>query len=252
VAARPVDPPALPAAHEPSEPAADGVRHLLGHVARGDACQAAVAAQAARKGLCAARQVERTDELGELTLGRGGAHVVRVREHAVLQEADVARQENAPLGDGAPYELRVARGPVVERVEAKEPQVAGKRAEMHVGDEPRRSQRRRAQAQERRDVESLEHRIDRDPLAATEPVGKAYRDAVHEHEVDLGVRHTKRLDRVFDRRRSLEAISERALAPRGRQEVVQLLVEAELALRHLATFGDGASRSSGRRHALVA
>jgi hypothetical protein len=196
-------------------------------------CQAAVAAQAARKGLRAARQVERTHELLELTLRRRGAHVVRVREHAVLQEADVARQENAPLGDGAPYELRVVRGPVVERVEAKEPQVAGKRAEMHIGNEPRRSQRRRAQAHQRRDVEPLEHRVDRYPLAAAQAVREAYRGAVDEHEIDFGVRHAERLDRVFHRRGSVKAIRERALPPCGGEELVQLLVEAEVALGHV-------------------
>jgi hypothetical protein len=58
--------------------------------------------------------------------------------------------------------------------------------------------------------------------------------AVDQHEIDFGVRHAQRLDGILDRRCAVERVAERPLASIKRQEVVQLLVEAELRLRHLA------------------
>ena len=53
------------------------------------------------------------------------------------------------------------------------------------------------------------------------------RAAVHEDQVDLRMGHAQRLDGVLDRRRAAERAGEGGLAPGRRQEIIQLLIEAE-------------------------
>ena len=73
--------------------------------------------------------------------------------------------------------------------------------------------------------------LGRTPLPSTERqlehAVEAHGLAVDEHQLHFGVRHTQRLDHVFGGRAWRTAALERPLAMLGRQEFVQLLVEAE-------------------------
>jgi len=77
---------------------------------------------------------------------------------------------------------------------------------------------------QRGNVQALEHRVDRHPLAAFEPVPETHRRAVDQDQIHLGVRHPERFDQIHHRRRAGKLVIESHLAPCRRQEVVELLV----------------------------
>jgi hypothetical protein len=103
---------------------------------------------------------------------------------------------------------------------------------MHVGDEARPSQGLGSKPMQRPNIESLEHRIHSNALAASQAMGETYGLAVDENEVYLGVRHPERFDDVLDRRRAVKSMSETAFAPCNGQVVVELFVKAKLHRGH--------------------
>src|SRR5262245_48835887 len=100
---------------------------------------------------------------------------------------------------------------------------------MHIHHETGIPEWFRPQAVEWGDVEPLEHREDGNAFPSTNRVVEAYRAAIDEDEIDLGVRYTDRLDRIFHRWRPRHCSRETPFAQLRRQVVVQLLIEAELA-----------------------
>jgi hypothetical protein len=148
---------------------------------------------------------------------------------ASFQESSVTGEHDAALGLRARGDRGVVEGPLVDRVEAEEPKVAGELSQVHVGDELRIAQGHGAQPGEGRDVEPLEGRIDGDALAAHEAVVETDGLAVDEDDVDLRVGHAERLHDVFHGGRAVEPVQEAPLLSGPREEVVELLVEAELA-----------------------
>jgi hypothetical protein len=84
---------------------------------------------------------------------------------------------------------------------------------MHVRDEARPSQGLGSKPMQRPNIESLEHRIHSNALAASQAMGETYGLAVHDNEVYLGVRHPEGFDDVLDRRRAVKSMSETAFAP---------------------------------------
>lgn len=145
----------------------------------------------------------------------------------VLEQAHVARQQNAAFSGGESGErfIRVIAG--VERIEAEEPKPPRELSQMHVRDKTRAPQGARPQAVQRPDIEALEHRVHRNSLAPLKVVREAHGASVDQDQVHFGVRDSERLDDVFHRRRALEDMNECAPATRRWQEVVQLLVETE-------------------------
>src|SRR6185503_2589638 len=79
-----------------------------------------------------------------------------------------------------------------------------------------------------RDIEPLELRIYGNAFAAVQAAIKAHRTAVHENQIDLGVRHAERFDRIFDRRRAGDRSRDGSLALLCWKVVVQFFVEAEV------------------------
>ena len=51
----------------------------------------------------------------------------------------------------------------------------------------------------RTDIQALEHRIDGNPFTTPQTMGKIHRAAVHQYQVNGGMRNTYGLDRIFDR-----------------------------------------------------
>ena len=82
------------------------------------------------------------------------------------------------------------------------------------------------------DIQALEDGIDRNPLAVLQGMGEVNRATVDENEIDFDVGNAKRFDGVLDRGCARERVGEIALTASGRQEVVQLFVEAEAGLVH--------------------
>src|SRR6266567_2257866 len=115
-----------------------------------------------------------------------------------------------------------------QAVEAREAQMPRELAQMGIEDEPRFAKRRRPQVHHRRDVQTLEHRIDRDAFAAMQHVPEGDRCAVNQHEIHFGVRDPDRFDRVFHRAAAVDGDLERGFAQLRREEVVELLVKPEL------------------------
>jgi hypothetical protein len=103
---------------------------------------------------------------------------------------------------------------------------------MHVGDEARPSQGPGSKPMQRPNIESLEHRIHSNALAASQAMGETYGLAVDENEVYLGVRHPESFDDVLDRGRAVKSMSETAFAPCNGQVVVELFVKAKLHRGH--------------------
>ena len=63
-------------------------------------------------------------------------------------------------------------------------------AQMRIGDEARHAQGLAAHAQQRRDIERFELRIDGHAIALAQQAFEADRLAVDQHQFNLGVRHT--------------------------------------------------------------
>ncbi len=120
----------------------------------------------------------------------------------------------------------------VGAVEAAQAQVARQRAQMAVEHEAQGAQWLGTERQLRADVEGLEDGIDRHAVAVADDVVEVHGDAVGDDQLHLGVGHAERLDHVLDRCTSVECVHERRLASLGREEVVQLLVEAEAGTGH--------------------
>ena len=97
--------------------------------------------------------------------------------------------------------------------------------------------------------DALEDRIHGDALAAANQVAEADRLALHQDQVDLGVGDTLGLDQVLDRTRRVEKHREGLLAPVGRQEVVQFLVEADLdgGFWHVGTTNSSATLTAATK-----
>src|SRR5437899_8238426 len=110
-------------------------------------------------------------------------------------------------------------------------------AQMGIENEPRFAERRRPQVHDGRDVEALEHRIDRDALAAAQHVLEGDGRAVDQHEIHFGVRDPDRFDRVLHRAGVVDGHPERPLSQLRREEVVELLVEPELGERSRLEVG---------------
>jgi len=199
----------------------------------GDRLQCRIAAQAARERACAARKIEAGEDLAQLRPAAQCAHEAAVRDATALEQVTVARQHDAALRDCDQLDLSVVEAVVIKGVVTHHAQQVRQPAEVSVGDESAVAQRPRAQAQQRRHVEGLEHRVDRHPVVVGEQAVEAYRLAVDQDQLDLGVRHAERLDHVLRRCGPRAARAELVPAPVGREKVVQLLVEAEVGDDHV-------------------
>ena len=158
-----------------------------------------------------------------------------VRKFRVLEQADVATEQDAMFGAGNRQQLRIPVIVSIKAVESEQAQVGSEAAEVYVEYESRLTQRLWSQTRDARKVETFEYGIDRDPLAATQSMWEGSRLAIDQDQIDLGMRHSEGFDRILDRGRAIEGIGEAALAETGREEVVQLLIEAEFAMvRHVA------------------
>ena len=98
---------------------------------------------------------------------------------------------------------------------------------MDVGGEARLAQRLRPQVVDRRDVEGFEDRVDADAVAVGHLVVETDRDAVHQDQVDLGVRHAETLNQVLDRCAGGADVLELPAPPLGRQQITKLGVETD-------------------------
>ena len=98
----------------------------------------------------------------------------------------------APFGQGV---IRIGGRQAVESGKA---QVAREAAQVHVGDEPRTAQGAPPRQAELADVETLEHREDRDALATAKARAESGRLAVDEQKVHLGRRHAEALQQRTD------------------------------------------------------
>src|SRR6056297_983166 len=153
--------------------------------------QFAVAPDAARKRLEQLIELEAVDHLAYLFQRFDGVNVSAVRDAAVLEQAGIARQDDAVFVPRSDDDVLVGEIVGIQAVEAKRAQVACQPAEVHVQDEARIAQRRRSQSGNAGHVEGFEYRIYRNPLGASKQVAEACRSAVDQHQVHLGVWHAQ-------------------------------------------------------------
>ena len=92
----------------------------------------------------------------------------------------------------------------------------------------RRAQGALAYPQQRRDVEGFELWVDADSIAVAHEMREIHRLAVHEDELDLGMRNTDCFDGLLDGRSSRALVAKGVLAPLTREEIVELFVESKL------------------------
>ncbi|MCY1304494.1 hypothetical protein D9M70_542520 [compost metagenome] len=87
------------------------------------------------------------------------------------------------------------------------------------------------------DVQRFQPRIDGQAVAIEDHPFEADRFAVEQHQLDLGMRHPERLDHVLHRGGRRAGAGKHLPTPRGREEVVELLVEAECGPDHGGKYG---------------
>jgi len=219
-------------------------RQPVEHLRLVDIAQRLVAFQAEREGAQAADEVEAMQDLPELQRRLQGMHVAAVGQLAQFQQLAVARQHDAGVAHGEVDDLAIIEVVAVEGVEAGHAQQVGQAAEVRVGDEARLAQRPLAQAQQGRHVEGLELRIDADAVAVGDQPAEADRLAVDQDQLDFSMGDSQRLDHVLDGGGAGAGRGEIPLAPLRREEVVQLLVEAEGGGDHTLVL-DTATRPCG-------
>ena len=193
---------------------------------RGQRLERGVAEQAAGKRSRRGGQVETAQHLDRLFLGPHRSDAVAAGDEPSLEQPTVAREQNASLARGAKRELGVAGQAPVLAVEPEHSQQPCQRAEVRVEQEAEAPQRRRPHLRDGRDVEALEDGVDADQVSRRHEMVEPYGHAVHEHEIDFGVGDAQVLDQVEDGAR-LAGHFDRPRAHRRRQEVVELLVEAD-------------------------
>ncbi|MNZ96997.1 hypothetical protein D3C78_1162170 [compost metagenome] len=171
--------------------------------------------------------------------------VAAVSDDPPLEQLAVAGQHDASLvgGDlGDPVVLEVV---IVQRIEATHAQQVGQPAEVGVGDEAQHPQRMSVHLELRIDVQRFQPRIDGQAVAIEDHPFEADRFAVEQHQLDLGVRHPERLDHVLHRGGRRAGAGKHLPTPRGREEVVELLVEAECGPDHGASMAGEEGRAGG-------
>ncbi|MNN44656.1 hypothetical protein D3C81_1589550 [compost metagenome] len=150
-----------------------------------------------------------------------------MRHPTPLEQFAVAREHDAALLGGNPRDLAVFEMIVVERVEAGHAQQVRQAAQVGIGNETGLAQWLIAHAEQGRDVERLEGGIDGHAVAVLQGAVERHRFAIDQDQLHLGVRHAERLDHVLDRGRAGAGHDDVLVASGVRQEIVQLLVEAE-------------------------
>ncbi len=218
-------------------------RNLVRHLRPGDGLKLAVALHAAREWRDGTRQVKAADRLRELEPGSGLAHEIPVRDRTPLEQAPVPGQDDPALARGELRERRVIQARVADGVEAEHAQVGGQPGQMRVGGKPRTPQRPGADPGHGRDIERLENGVHAHPVAVPDDPVKPAGVPVDENEVNLGVRHAQRLDEVLHRLRAGERVTEGSPTLLGRQEVIQLGVEAEM--RHFHGRNHDSAEAAG-------
>lgn len=171
-------------------------------------------------------EVEAAYDIDDLRVGIDVADEQAVGYRPALEQSSVTGKQDPPLGPRDSREHVVGPAEVVAGIEADQPEAAGQRSEVSVGDEPDLAERLGSHLGEIGDVEALEDGVDADPVAVAEAVSETDRSSVGQDEIDLRVRHPQRLERVLHRRRDNEPKRDIPLAPSERQEVVQLGIEA--------------------------
>ena len=172
--------------------------------------------------------MQRVDELLDLPLRIARTQPLSAHDRLALEEAHVAREQDPPFARGEPASSASSRSLLVARVESQQPQVACERAEVNVRHEARFAQRPRPQSMNRRDVEPLELRINRDALAALQPsIETDRRPSTRMRSISVCGTPS---DSIASLTEGVPAIAhaDRALPLIGRKVVVELLVEAEL------------------------
>ncbi len=195
-----------------------------------DVSNRTAALQATCKGRNAAPEVERLDDLLKLAVRFHRANGVRVRYRISLEKPAIAREHDPLLiasteGDGSVVQITLIDG-----IETKEPQVARELSQMHVRNEFRIAERLGTKPSDTRNVQPLEHRVDGHALATGEAMLETDGLPVHEDDVDLGMRHAERFDKVLDRTRSAQAVVEATFPPMAGKKIIELLVEPKLDL----------------------
>lgn len=169
-------------------------------------------------------QVEPPHDLPRLGDGVGGPDPIPVSHRAAFEERAVPGEDDPPLAGRRCDEILILAPRGVTRVEPKEPQVAGKLSQMAIEEERGPAERLPPYAEKARNVEALELRVHREPVAIAEAGRELHRLSVEEDELDLDVGHPERFDRVFDCWRPLKGVGDLPLAPPRGEEVVQFPV----------------------------
>lgn len=140
VRASPVDAIASAATGEvvvrPPRPRPERVRDVL----LADRMQDPVAGRTPREGL--QRRAETIEYVAHLVLGPGAADIGTMADRAPAQEPSVLRQQDPPLVGSLGRQLVIVGVVAVARIDAEQPQAAGRRAEAHVEQEAGRRGRR--------------------------------------------------------------------------------------------------------------
>lgn len=147
---------------------------------------------------------------------------------APLEKPTIAGEQYPMFGGGDFGQCGVAGVPLASDVEAHQSHESCETAEVDVGHETRMAQRARAHPGEWPDIERLEYGVRRDPIAGLRAVAEVDRLAVHQHQVNLGVRYPGGFDDVLDRLVCPERPSLHRVPGAGLHKVVQLGVYPQL------------------------
>lgn len=225
--ARPVDAAALRASPEVVVVAAGQRRDPIDDVVLGHIGDDAAAAHTATERREPTGQVETADHLDDLL-----ERTVRVHEHTVgdiaaFEQSAVASQQDPVLGGRDLGQHGVLGVPFAADVHSQQPQQPREPAQIDVDDEARIAQRAGAHPSQWPDVQRFEHRVRGEPIAGARVVAEADRRAVHQQQIDLGVRDARGLHDVFHGlMRTHRPPLRREPDVRG-QEIVQLGVHAQ-------------------------
>ncbi|OPZ73866.1 MAG: hypothetical protein BWY79_02203 [Actinobacteria bacterium ADurb.Bin444] len=142
--------------------------------------------------------MEAPHHLAPLVAWVGGPHAVTPFHQAALQQPPIPGEQDAPFRGAAQCQRRILCIRLIPGVKAEKPQVPGQAAQVPIHHELEPPQGGVAQSEQRPHIELFENREHRYPLSSAQAMAPTHGLAVHQHQFNLRMRRSQRLDHVFD------------------------------------------------------
>jgi hypothetical protein len=185
-----------------------------------------IAAKTARERL-ERQRAKMLKHFDELPVSVRVANEIPVLDGAALEELAIACQENPRFASGTRRELIIGRIRGTGGVETDEAEASCEFGEMTIEDESDNRERTAPHVGQACDVDRVKSRKDSDPIRILHGAVERHRFAIHENQIDLGMRHAESLNQILHGSPTREAHGQGDVTLCGRQEVIQRTIDSD-------------------------